>query len=76
MSDTQIERRSCRFCGVEIPQRRLEAMPYTRICVKCSESRGSEDEIEVTTNSTGKAGSLKKTGEDVAITIKRKPPAS
>ncbi|MGZ5917781.1 MAG: TraR/DksA C4-type zinc finger protein [Methyloceanibacter sp.] len=71
MDNTEIERRSCRFCGVEIPQARLKALPDTRICVKCSESKGSEFELEVTTNSTGKAGSLKRTGQDVDV--RRKP---
>ena len=75
MTEAEIERRSCRFCGAEIPRRRLEALPDTRICVACSAARGSEDEIEVTINSTGKAGSLKKTGEDVQVKVKRKPPA-
>jgi Prokaryotic dksA/traR C4-type zinc finger len=72
MNDS-IERRSCRFCGVEIPAARLKAIPDTRICVKCSERTGGEFELEVTTNSTGKAGSLKKTGQDVEIRHKMKP---
>ena len=71
MDNTEIERRSCRFCGVEIPQARLKALPDTRICLKCSESKGREFELEVTTNSTGKAGSLKRTGQDVDV--RRKP---
>jgi RNA polymerase-binding transcription factor DksA len=71
MDNTEIERRSCRFCGVEIPQARLKALPDTRICVKCSQSKGAEFELEVTTNSTGKAGSLKRTGQDVEV--RRKP---
>ena len=66
-------RRSCRLCGVEIPQARLKAMPDTFVCVPCSEKTGGEFELEVTHSSTGKAGSLKKTGEDVAIRRKRKP---
>ena len=71
MDNTEIERRSCRFCGVEIPRARLKALPDTRICVKCSEGNGGEFELEVTTNSTGKAGSLKRTGQDVEV--RRKP---
>ena len=71
MDNTEIERRSCRFCGVEIPQARLKALPDTRICVNCSHSKGAEFELEVTTNSTGKAGSLKRTGQDVEV--RRKP---
>ena len=71
MDNAEIERRSCRFCGVEIPRARLKALPDTRICVKCSEGKGGEFELEVTTNSTGKAGSLKRTGQDVEV--RRKP---
>ena len=71
MDNTEIERRSCRFCGVEIPQARLKALPDTRICVKCSDGKGGEFELELTTNSTGKAGSLKRTGRDVEV--RRKP---
>jgi hypothetical protein len=39
----------------------------------CSEAKGGEYELEVTTNSTGKAGSLKRTGQDVEIRRKLKP---
>jgi hypothetical protein len=73
MTTSDNSRRSCRFCGVEIPQARLKALPDTKICVKCSELKGSEFEIEVTTSSTGKVGSLKKTGQDLDIRMKRKP---
>jgi len=73
MTNSDIERRSCRFCGVEIPQARLKALPDTRICVKCSEAKGGEYELEVTANSTGKAGSLKRTGQDVEVRSKPKP---
>jgi hypothetical protein len=72
MNTSDIVRRSCRFCGVEIPQARLEALPDTLICV-CSEKKGGEFELEVTTNSTGKAGSLKRTGQDVEVRRKPKP---
>ena len=71
MDNTEIERRSCRFCGVEIPQARLKPLPDTRTCVKCSDGKGGEFELELTTNSTGKAGSLKRTGRDVEV--RRKP---
>ena len=45
MDNTEIERRSCGFCGVEIPQARLKALPDTRICVKCSQGKGAEFEL-------------------------------
>ena len=73
MNSSDIVRRSCRFCGVEIPQARLKALPDTLICVKCSEKKGGEFELEITTNSTGKAGSLKRTGQDVEVCRKPKP---
>ena len=64
---------TCRRCGEEIPARRLQALPETLVCVRCSEEIGGEDELEVTTNATGKAGSIKKTGETVSVVRKRKP---
>lgn len=73
MTDAQIERRSCRLCFKEIPRARLAAIPDTYVCVDCSRRTGGEFELEVTLNSTGKAGSLKKTGEEVQVVRKRKP---
>ena len=64
---------TCRRCGDEIPQGRLKALPDTRVCVRCSEAIGGEEELEVTTSATGKAGSLKKTGQDVSVRRVRKP---
>ena len=29
--------RKCEFCGEQIPQERLEALPNTRRCVKCAQ---------------------------------------
>ena len=74
MTQADTERRACRVCGVEIPKARLKAIPDTRICVACSHRTGGEFELEVTVNSTGKAGSLKHTGEDVTVRRQRKPP--
>jgi hypothetical protein len=48
-------------------------MPETLVCVKCSEKMGGEFELEVTVSATGKAGSLKKTGQDVSVKKKRRP---
>ena len=74
MSQADTERRACRLCGAEIPPARLRAMPETRICVPCSQQTGGEFELEVTINSTGKSGSLKKTGQDITVERRRKPP--
>jgi hypothetical protein len=62
----------CRICGAEIPKERLDALHDTLVCVPCSKKIGGEFELKVTTNSTGKAGSLKRTGTDVTITRQRK----
>jgi hypothetical protein len=64
--------RNCRICGGAIPKARVEAIPDTLVCVKCSENIGGEFELEVRISSTGKAGSLKKTGEQVEVKRKRK----
>ena len=63
---------TCRRCGVEIPPARLKAIPDTLVCVNCSEKIGGEFELKVTTSSTGKAGSLKKTGQDIEVRRQRK----
>jgi hypothetical protein len=68
----EIEARSCRICGEAIPAARLAVMPETLVCVKCSAKIGGEYELEVTIASTGKVGSLKKTGEDVSVRRKAK----
>jgi hypothetical protein len=65
--------RECRVCGNTIPPARLEAIPETLVCVGCSEKIGGEFELEVKVSSTGKAGSLKRTGQDVSVERKRRP---
>jgi hypothetical protein len=70
MSSTK---RKCRLCPKEIPEARLKAIPDTLVCVGCSEKMGGEFELEVTISSTGKAGSLKRTGQDVSVERKRRP---
>jgi hypothetical protein len=51
----------------------LIAIPETLVCVKCSEKIGGEFELEVKVGSTGKAGSLKKTGQEVSVRRRRRP---
>jgi hypothetical protein len=70
MDDKQ---RDCRKCGEAIPPARLEAIPDTLVCVKCSEKIGGEFELEVRLGSTGKVGSLKKTGQELSVRRKRRP---
>ena len=62
----------CTVCGEEIPAARLKAMPETMVCVECSQNIGGEFELEVNVTSTGKPGSLKKTGESIEVRRKRK----
>ncbi|MEW6737507.1 MAG: TraR/DksA C4-type zinc finger protein [Acidobacteriota bacterium] len=50
----------CKLCDDEIPKARLETLPYTQLCVRCSERVGGEKRIKVTLGNIGKAGSLKK----------------
>lgn len=72
LSGVADEKTTCRRCGDEIPEGRLRALPDTQVCVRCSEEIGGEDELEVTISATGKAGSLKKTGQAVSVTLKKK----
>lgn len=55
-----IESRFCQRCGVEIPAERMEALPETQVCVKCSQAIGGEFEMRVVPENLGKSGSLKK----------------
>ena len=54
------EQRHCHRCGQEIPLRRLEALPGTRLCLGCSQEIGGDFETYVISENTGKPGSLKK----------------
>jgi len=53
--------RRCARCGEEIPAERVEALPETRVCVRCSsEMGGSEFTTVAVPERTSKEGSLKK----------------
>jgi len=62
----------CRICGVEIPRERLEVIPDTLVCVNCSQKIGGEFELQVKVGGTGKAGSLKITGQEVTVKRQRR----
>ena len=69
--------RPCERCGVEIPVERIEVLPDTRLCVKCSSEMGGEFRISVTPENLAKSGSIKKNYGSFAIkktrrTVKRK----
>ena len=74
-SRTQImekEAKHCRVCGGEIPKERLEVIPDTLVCVKCSRKLGGEFELKVRVGGTGKPGSLKITGQEISVTRQRR----
>jgi hypothetical protein len=54
------EEKDCERCGEPIPARRLEVLPYTRLCLACSEAIGGDYKTYVIPENTGKPGSLKK----------------
>lgn len=55
-----LKSRPCQRCKVEIPVERLEVVPETRLCVKCSQDVGGEFEIRAVSENLAKTGSLKK----------------
>jgi len=69
----QTEGKRCSRCGAEIPLERLQVIPDTAVCVKCSQKIGGEFELKVRVGGTGKAGSLKITGQEVSVTRQRRP---
>lgn len=43
-----IEKRMCKSCGGEIPKERLEILPDTQVCVRCSETKPySEQQLKL-----------------------------
>jgi hypothetical protein len=68
--ETNVKR--CRICREEIPPERLEVIPDTLVCVKCSKKIGGEFELQVRVGGTGKAGSLKITGQEVSVKRQRR----
>ena len=66
------KKRFCQRCGVEIPAERIEALPETRVCIKCSEAIGGEFELRISRENLGKAGSLKKNYGGVSVRQRRK----
>ena len=64
--------RPCQRCQAEIPAERIEALPETRLCVRCSQDVGSDFEISVSQENVGKSGSLKKNYGGVNVTKRRR----
>jgi ribosomal protein L37AE/L43A len=67
-----IKARPCVRCGVEIPVERIEALPETWLCIKCSQTVGGDFEVFVTQTSLGKTGSLKKNYGDYSVKKRRR----
>jgi len=67
-----MDAKKCRICGAEIPPERLEVIPDTLVCVKCSKKIGGEFELQVKVGGTHKAGSLKITGQEVSVKRQRR----
>ena len=73
-----VKPRPCQRCNAPIPLERLEALPETRLCVKCSTAIGGEFEVTAAPENIGKAGSLKKNYGGLTIKKTRRriePPA-
>ena len=68
------EKRVCARCRAEIPEERVEAMPETRVCIKCAEAMGgSEFVVEAIPVRGGKKESIKRTYTDYEVRKRRKP---
>ena len=63
----------CARCGELIPAERIEAIPETMVCVRCSQEIGGEFKVFVTAERTSKDGSLKKNYGGYATVKVRKP---
>ena len=57
--------RPCARCKAMIPVERLEAVPQTRLCVRCSQDTGGDLKLRVNVRRQSKPGSLKSTGTDI-----------
>lgn len=67
-----VKPRPCERCKAEIPLERLEVIPETRLCIKCSEAVGGDFKVSVVPENLGKAGSLKKNYGGVTIHKRRR----
>jgi len=65
--------RPCARCGEDVPAERVEALPETRVCVRCSKEMGGEFVVVVLPERTSKEGSLKKNYGGYSTRKVRKP---
>ncbi len=68
-----IKPRPCQRCNAEIPLERLEALPETRLCIRCSQDLGGEFRMTVVPDNLAKAGSLKKNYGSYTVKKTRRP---
>jgi hypothetical protein len=66
------EPRTCQRCRSEIPVERVEILPETHLCVRCSEAVGGEFDVRVVPDNLAKAGSLKKNYASWTVEKRRK----
>ena len=64
--------RRCKRCDIIIPSERIEALPDTEVCVKCSEEVGGEWDTYVVPGDTAKKQSLKHNYSQFGVVRKRK----
>lgn len=62
----------CTRCKREISAERLEAIPETRLCVKCSQYTGGDTTINAADENLAKKESLKKNYGSVSVRVVRK----
>jgi hypothetical protein len=68
-----VRSRPCQRCNALIPIERIEALPETRLCLKCSQEVGGDFEVVVTSENLAKTGSLKKNYGGWTVTKRRRP---
>ncbi|MBI3832601.1 MAG: TraR/DksA C4-type zinc finger protein [Planctomycetes bacterium] len=66
------EKRLCERCKAEIPLERVEALPDTFLCTKCSKEVGGDYEITIVPENMSKSGSLKKNYGGFSMQKKRR----
>lgn len=64
--------RLCERCKAEIPAERVEAIPQTRLCAKCSQTTGGDTTLTATDENLAKKESLKKNYGSVTTKVVRK----
>jgi hypothetical protein len=64
--------RICARCGSELPAGRVQALPSTMLCARCSEELGGEEARGAVLQHGGKAQSLKKNYTGVKVTRQRR----